>query len=383
MQCDTGRGVHCWSGRSAGGCILLPAGRATEGRGPACCRPTWPAAGQRRCPQSCWRLNTLARFCNSSTAQHTTFGWLRYSGFVRHKEPSLDAVGALADLLVFTFNLTGLDILQTIEAQETSWWQYRLLFRDLHHADKKQDHNSLAKPLQSILQEVEGHPVVKTKVLHLFRDSGVILLASGGAGLELLQICGPWARGSLGQAYIERNLLAALQAFAIPGGWEQTSFMKRHFLGRALVAVPDECIDRLLPGVRRVNELVKARNSWLQTGGKRQAHDKVSDRAAEGFLQTTLYTGVAFWQNLPFRTQRRNSALHRNNRHLPQLIEYLMDQGTSVEVAVDLLSQMADSWQLSLGQMREGARLYSSKTSKRDEDTVTPDTAMTIGQFRS
>ena len=41
--------------------------------------------------------------------------------------------------------------------------------RDLHHADKKQDHNSLAKPLQSILQEVEGHPVVKTKVLHLFR----------------------------------------------------------------------------------------------------------------------------------------------------------------------------------------------------------------------
>jgi len=32
--------------------------------------------------------------------------------------------------------------------------------------------------------------------------------------------------------------------------------------------------------------------------------------------------------------------------------------------------------------MREGARLYSSKTSKRDEDTVTPDTAMTLGQFR-
>ncbi|DBA97429.1 TPA: hypothetical protein ACH3X1_015148 [Trebouxia sp. C0004] len=193
------------------------------------------------------------------------------------QEPSLDAVGALADLLVFTFNLTGLDILQKIEAQDTSWWQYRLLFRDLHHADKKQDHNSLAKPLQSILHEVEGHPVVKTKVLHLFRDSGVILLAS-----------------SLGQAYIEKNPLAALQAFAIAGGREQTSFMKRHFLGRALVAVPDEWIDRLLPDVRRVNELLKARNSRLQTGGKRQAHDKVSDRAAEGFLQTTLYTGVAF-----------------------------------------------------------------------------------------
>lgn len=72
------------------------------------------------------------------------------------------------------------------------------------------------------------------------------------------------------------------------------------------VSVPEEWIDRLLPGVRRVNELVKARNSRLQTGGKQHADDRVLDRAAEGFLQTALYTGVAFWQNLPFRTQRCN-----------------------------------------------------------------------------
>ena len=79
---------------------------------------------------------------------------------------------------------------------------------------------------------------------------------------------------------------------------------------------------------------------------------------------------------------RRNSALHRNNRHLPQLIEHLIGLGTSPEVAVDLMSKIAASWQLSLGQMREGARLYSSRTAKRDEDTVTPETAMTLGQFR-
>ncbi len=94
---------------------------------------------------------------------------------------------------------------------------------------------------------------------HACRDSGVILLASGGAGLELLQIWGKltscfsslpinyttcsqslgharhWAKGTLGQAYIEKNPLAALQAFAIASGWERSSFMKRHFLGRALV----------------------------------------------------------------------------------------------------------------------------------------------------
>jgi len=70
------------------------------------------------------------------------------------------------------------------------------------------------------------------------------------------------------------------------------------------------------------------------------------------------------------------------NRHLPQLIEHLIGLGTSPEVAVDLMSKIADSWQLSLGQMREGARLYSSRTAKRDEDTVTPETTMTLGQFK-
>jgi len=73
---------------------------------------------------------------------------------VRHKEPHLDAAGALADLLVFTLNLTGLDILAKIESQDTAWsvqswhiksrntgvykgltacacfrWEYRLLFK--------------------------------------------------------------------------------------------------------------------------------------------------------------------------------------------------------------------------------------------------------------
>ena len=49
------------------------------------------------------------------------YGWLRYSGFARHKDPQLDAAGALADLLVFSLNLTGLDILQKIENQDNTW----------------------------------------------------------------------------------------------------------------------------------------------------------------------------------------------------------------------------------------------------------------------
>jgi len=115
-----------------------------------------------------------------------------------------------------------------------------------------------------------------------------------------------------------------------------------------------------------VNTVQLAWREWTCNGGSKTIDERFREIKADKGL------GVG----------RRNSALHRNNRHLPQLIEYLIDLGTSPEVAVDLMSQIADSWQLSLGQMREGARLYSSRTSKRDEDTVTPETAMTLGQFR-
>ncbi len=61
-------------------------------------------------------------YCSSlRTGKINAYGWLRYSGFARHKDPQLDAAGALADLLVFGLNLTGLDILQKIENQDNSW----------------------------------------------------------------------------------------------------------------------------------------------------------------------------------------------------------------------------------------------------------------------
>ncbi len=112
---------------------------------------------------------------------------------------------------------------------------------------------------------------------------------------------GHWAQGTLQQAYLEKNPLSALVAFAIAAGWDQTSFMRRHFCGRALVklcpqlakamswqcqsvlflpekslqvSVPEPWIDSLLPGVRTLLEEVQARNARLQSG-KRQADDKV------------------------------------------------------------------------------------------------------------
>ena len=63
----------------------------------------------------------------------------------------------------------------------------------------------------------------------------ICLCAVLGQQQHCILVRSHWAKGSLGQAYLEKNPLAALQAFAIASGWEQSSFMRRHFLGRALV----------------------------------------------------------------------------------------------------------------------------------------------------
>ncbi|DBB07205.1 TPA: hypothetical protein ACH3X1_011770 [Trebouxia sp. C0004] len=62
-----------------------------------------------------------------------------------------------------------------------------------YHLEARQE--CFSKTSLSILQEVEIRPVVKSKVLHFFRNGGVILLASGGAGRELLQGCGTGEKG--------------------------------------------------------------------------------------------------------------------------------------------------------------------------------------------
>lgn len=53
-------------------------------------------------------------------------------------------------------------------------WSYRVKFKDLWQANKKQDRNVLAKPLHNILLEVKWSPVMKTKVLHLLRYADIM-----------------------------------------------------------------------------------------------------------------------------------------------------------------------------------------------------------------
>lgn len=78
----------------------------------------------------------------------------------------------------------------------------------------------------------------------------------------------------------------------------------------------------------------------------------------------------------------RNSSLHKKNRHLPQLIEMFIRSGATAEQSVTLMTQIATHFDLTLDQMREGARLLNGKTAKSDCDTLTAETKVTVGHFR-
>ena len=79
---------------------------------------------------------------------------------------------------------------------------------------------------------------------------------------------------------------------------------------------------------------------------------------------------------------RRNSNLHKKNRHLPQLIESLIQLGATEAMAVNLLTQIAESMSLTLDQMREGARLLASHTAKQNHHTITAETTVTLGKYK-
>ncbi len=46
------------------------------------------------------------------------------------------------------------------------------------------------------------------------------------------------------------------------------------------------------------------------------------------------------------------------------------------------MTQIAEHYELTLDQVREGARLLAINTAKTDSDTLTAETAVTVGQFK-
>jgi hypothetical protein len=83
---------------------------------------------------------------------------------------------------------------------------------------------------------------------------------------------------------------------------------------------------------------------------------------------------------------KRNTSLHSLNRkcrHLPQLIEPLINAIATAAEAANLMPHVVDHFQLSLDQMREGARFLACRIAKGDSDSLTAETTVTLGHFKT
>jgi hypothetical protein len=237
--------------------------------------------------------------------------WLQYSGFGRHVHAHLDAQGYLGDIIFHDLNVNSLSIIEMMEQGNKQWRSHRILYRLRSKAREKQVYYDIESMFTSVTDMVDE--VTKTKRLHLFRNSGVILLAAGGAALDVMKIWGRWVNGTMGQSYLEKNPLVAIQAYAILAGFG-TDFMNKHYLGRALVAVPMEWVDAIAPEVRRVLDIVVRRNKAGKAArGLDESDGGGSDFSAEACLRTILYLAEVFFQNLPFKMDRYGSTYELSN----------------------------------------------------------------------
>lgn len=170
--------------------------------------------------------------------------------------------------------------------------------KDPAQALQRQSYHTVTYGLEETLNQCSD--IIKLATGHLGRSTGLGILSSAGAGLHLQQIWGRWLRnvGPMATNYLVKNPLAALPAYAILAGFDQ-EFQKRHWLGRALVAVPDAWVDRIMPGVRGALQELDRRTA--EPGGPSHASVRSTLRA---FLRLCVF----WWQDLPFQLARYSNA---------------------------------------------------------------------------
>jgi hypothetical protein len=155
-------------------------------------------------------------------------GLIRYSGFARHKNPLLDAQSYLADKILYDLHIAKIPVLEMITQGDTEWRNMRIIYKHPGVAFKRAKYDDLYQNFTTIMMAMED-PLQKTKALHLFRDSGVIWLAQLGVPLDVIRLWGHWVSGVMGGHYIEKNPLAALEAYASLSGWGK-DFYSTHYL---------------------------------------------------------------------------------------------------------------------------------------------------------
>ncbi|KAL3144258.1 hypothetical protein ABBQ32_004031 [Trebouxia sp. C0010 RCD-2024] len=185
---------------------------------------------------------------------------MTYAALANHRQPHLDFLAYLLQLVLYQFNVSKLPLLALIYQNNTSWRSYRMFFRDPSTATSKQTYYDLSTMLMKVAATMLD-TLVKTKV---------------------------------GKSYLPKSPLSALPATGVLAGFGN-NFMTNHAFGRGTVAVPVKWIDSLVPHARVILQAVCLRNR-TRTGK--------ADFSGQHCVESTLYLAETFWQSSPFMLQR-------------------------------------------------------------------------------
>ncbi|KAL3134421.1 hypothetical protein ABBQ38_006482 [Trebouxia sp. C0009 RCD-2024] len=220
---------------------------------------------------------------------------MTYAALANHRQPHLDCLAYLSQLVLYQLNVSKLPLLALIYQNNTSWRSYRMFFRDPSMATSKQTYYDLSTMLMKVAATMPD-TLVKTKVMHLMRCSGTVSLAAAACSMDVLRVWGRWVRseGVVGKSYLPKSPLSALPATGVLAGFGN-NFMTNHAFGRGTVAVPVKWIDSLVPHARVILQAVRLRNR-TRTGK--------ADFSGQHCVESTLYLAETFWQSSPFMLQR-------------------------------------------------------------------------------
>ncbi|KAK9828693.1 hypothetical protein WJX72_001559 [[Myrmecia] bisecta] len=120
-------------------------------------------------------------------------GQTTYAALANHKQPLLDCLSYLGQHILHQINISRLPLLQLIAKGDTSWRSYRMFLRDPSTATSKQSYYDMSTMLLKVIATMTD-PLVKTKVMHLMRCSGLADLAAAACSMDVMRVWGRWAK---------------------------------------------------------------------------------------------------------------------------------------------------------------------------------------------
>ncbi|KAL3134564.1 hypothetical protein ABBQ38_006405 [Trebouxia sp. C0009 RCD-2024] len=141
---------------------------------------------------------------------------MTYAALANHRQPHLDCLAYLSQLILYQINVCKLPLLALIYQNNMSWRSYRMFFRDPSMATSKQSYYDMSTMLLKVAATMPD-ALVKTKVTHLMRCSGTVALAAAACSMDVLRVWGRWVRaeGVMGKSYLPKSPLSTLPATGV------------------------------------------------------------------------------------------------------------------------------------------------------------------------